>query len=347
MSDLHKPTFLPDPKRAEFLSHRMRSDLGSSLEHLCESARGHMSFDEAGLARLIDDLKAGARCGPEAFAEYFDLADALLEKNFERAAACLSELAQVRCCHDMPVANPVLLGTPPLEKNGDRFARIMEAGSESDIGILVPDADEAAEFIQRYWAAIELLERACPEILAEYRAFISQLIVVSGDAGREAQFDGGSHFRLWGAIFLNMHFHPTPAAVAEVIAHETGHTFLFSHYFSENVVLNTREAKYQSPLRVDPRPMEGIYHATFVSARMHYTMARLAGSGLLNEDELAEVNEAMELDVDNFWCGYHVVAKHGDLSPTGQALMDSARAYMETLPESAEIAERTLAAYTG
>ena len=83
-------------------------------------------------------------------------------------------------------------------------------------------------------------------------------------------------------------------------------------------------------LRADPRPMDGIYHATFVSARMHWAMTHLIRTGLLSSEEVEQARAAARLDAENFHSGYGVVAEHGRLTNIGKALMAGAKAYMDS-----------------
>ncbi len=62
------------------------------------------------------------------------------------------------------------------------------------------------------------------------------------------------------------------------LLHETAHQLLFGLSLDQPVVENDVEERYASPLRPDPRPMDGIFHATFVCARMRYGYVRLDGS---------------------------------------------------------------------
>lgn len=64
----------------------------------------------------------------------------------------------------------------------------------------------------------------------------------------------------------------------------------FLQMLSEGVRLNSPEELFPSPLRMDPRPMDGIYHATFVTTRMHRAVKGLIESGILSaaQKDIAE-----------------------------------------------------------
>jgi HEXXH motif-containing protein len=197
--------------------------------------------------------------------------------------------------------------------------------------ILPPSAELAADFRRRLESGLDLLAAELPELAGEVRAIIRDFIIVAGDPTGEVQLDGGSHYQLWGALFLNGAFHQDDVSVVEVVAHESAHSLLFGFCTHEPLVLNEDEERYASPLRQDKRPMDGIYHATFVSARMHLAMSTLALSPRLSAAERERALAAARLDLANFDAGYAVVEAAGRLTPLGRQLMDNARRYVETV----------------
>jgi HEXXH motif-containing protein len=141
-------------------------------------------------------------------------------------------------------------------------------------------------------------------------------------------FDGGSSYQLWGALFLNAVRHKTRIDVIDSIAHESAHSRLFGLCTEEAPVTNPDEEVHPSPLRREKRPMDGVYHATFVSARMHWAMARLIASGRLRGAARRLPSAARDSDRRNFESGYRTVAAHGRLTRTGRIAIDAARAYI-------------------
>lgn len=79
----------------------------------------------------------------------------------------------------------------------------------------------------------------------------------------------------------------------ETLAHEGSHSFLFGLTMEEPLVRNPDDELFPSPLRQDRRPMDGIYHATYVSARMYYALDQAKRSGLLDEAQQAECEARM------------------------------------------------------
>jgi hypothetical protein len=306
----------------------MRAELAHSLRYIREEAAGALPFDDVAFSRLTAELEDGVRYGPTLFADYYDLAEALVADDLEAACTALDALMQSRSPRPFNPAIPIGLRKDVLGATAERYKRMIEEDGQMDIGVVPPSDADVEDFRRRYDDAIALMAQAVPELHSEYAALVNELVLVSGDKTKPMQFDGGSHYRLWGALFLNVDFHKTPHAVIEVIAHEAGHSFLFGNCIEEGLTDNPEEERYKSPLRVDPRPMEGIYHATFVSARMHYAMDRLLQSGLLDAKAREDVRMAMDMDMKNFRDGYRVVAEHGRLTPVGDRLMTGALDYM-------------------
>jgi HEXXH motif-containing protein len=321
--------FPPNPGRAVDINRRMHRCLASSLRHVCERCRGVIAFDEPAMQTLICGLERGDTFPPLTFSDYYDLVPAVVNGDFDTAAAMFEALAA-----SAPVSGGmrvVALGDASLGRGSDRYLRLMNSDDTLSLGLLPPSPELAAEFRIRLNRGLELVDRAVPELAGEIRSIVNEIVIVAGDPTKKLQFDGGSHYQLWGALFLNAQFHRTDHAVAEVLAHESAHSLLFGFCTDSALVENGDDERYRSPLRTDLRPMDGIYHATFVSARMHWAMSRLLDSGVLDDEASEAARTARDGDVRNFWSGYDIVAEHGRLTDLGRALMEGAHSYMETV----------------
>ena len=165
----------------------------------------------------------------------------------------------------------------------------------------------------RIEASLGLLERAIPDLAGEVRALAPEIVVVTSRGADGFEFHGASSFHLWGSILVNAEAHQTRLKLAEVIAHESGHALLHGAALGRPIVSNAPDQLYSSPLRHDPRPMEGIVHATYVLARMHFTMASLLASGELDRDEEKAAAEYMA-DFSGWYAeGLGVVQAHAEI----------------------------------
>ena len=75
--------------------------------------------------------------------------------------------------------------------------------------------------------------------------------------------------------------------------------------------------------------MEGVYHATFVSARMSFAMDLAAKCVALTEEERAEAKSLADQDAESFYEGMSVINADAELSPIGKELIENAQAYMD------------------
>ena len=326
MNPLDDFSFVPDGARAHALDLRMRRSLAASFDHIADRCEGHLPFDAPAIAALSRALANGERLPPSTFGLYSDLVIALSEDRLADAEALFDALARER-----PLQGPtrvVPFDHPALAMHRERYSRMMGCEPGSDFVILPPSPERVGRFERELPQAMALMRAATPALADEFEALVSELVMVSGEERKGYQFDGGSCYMLWGALFLNVGLSRSPVGLLEVLAHESAHMLLYGFAVEEALVLNDDDELYPSPLRIDVRPMDGIYHATYVSARMHWAMGRLLESGLLDAAGRDEARAARDADARNFAAGDEVVRRHGRLTATGEALMSAARAWI-------------------
>lgn len=317
------PGFLPDPERAFALDRRMHGELAASLAYLqerLEAESGEVPWlDPSRLEPPQRLVREGQRLAPLTFVAYYGLTTALMAGDEMSARRALQQLEQAQPAPAHQVHRP--LRSPEACERSARYIELLSGPSTDDIGLKPLTAERAETFEGRFERGMALMRTAFPELAGEVEA-------IGKDPARTMQMDGASHYQLWGALFLNADFHHTDAAMMEVIAHESSHSLLFGLCTQEPLVDNDDEPVFASPLRTDRRPMDGIYHATFVSARMHLAMSRLLESGLLDEDGHAATIAALEADRVNFASGDAVIREYGVLTELGREVMEGARQYM-------------------
>ena len=112
------------------------------------------------------------------------------------------------------------------------------------------------------------------------------------------------------------------------LTHESAHAYLFSLSLGDSFVDNPDDELHASPLRPDPRPLDGTFHATYVSARMHYAHSHVIESGVLSESEESEARNALAASRAAFSDGLKTLNDYASLTPLGRRVMDAARSYM-------------------
>lgn len=116
--------------------------------------------------------------------------------------------------------------------------------------------------------------------------------------------------------------------MAEGLVHEAAHLLLFGEARGERLVENDDSERHVSPLRDDPRPLDGIAHATFVLARMTYCTERMLASGSLTASERAETEVALARNCLDYRDGAGVVERHARLTEDGARMLGGAATYM-------------------
>ncbi len=323
-------SFPPNVYQSTALDRQYRLSLADSLFYLSEQSSNVLDFDFSKLEPLIAAIRSGQRFPSTTFFIYAEIVMALYNNEQEKAIDGFNKIInevpligfECEPCRILP------LDASPHRENQEMYLRAMNNDPYLYFFMGAPSNELAHRFSHHIVSGFKLMQLAVPELAEEFKALVNDIVMVVGDAKSDYQFDGGSSYFLWGTLFLNATSHQTDIAMVEVLAHESAHMLLYACAIDEPLVLNPDEDLFPSPLRVDLRPMDGIYHATFVSARMHWAMQSLADSGMLSPDDLIAAKKARDEDLKNFWAGYKVVSEHGELSATGKKIMQTAFDYM-------------------
>jgi hypothetical protein len=330
VAPVHAPAnlfaFEPSAERIHFLSQRMRSGLADSLRYITEEAGDQLNLPPGQLDTFLVQLEARP-ISPQAFCFYHDAVIAIEEDNLEAASRLLTELIHLPAHPGGPLI--FNLPDPKRDPAGKRYSRFIETDATASFEIFPPTAEASASCRTQIKNAFVLMDQGDPELAAEIRALVLEIILAAGTEDPKAMtFDGASAFMLWGGIMINANRRDGAVGMVQMLAHESAHDLLFALCASEPLVENAPDELYPSPLRVDPRPMEGIYHATFVTARMHRAVKRLIESGILSASLQEKARKDLAENARLFAKGIETVRRHGKLSPLGQALMEGASDYM-------------------
>lgn len=319
--------FPPDPARGAALYAEVKDRLGDTFRQLADASRSVAKIDEDGFADFLEEFGRTRRISPHFFALYFDMLDAISHDDIDRVSALFTALGEVEdCSSDVAIRN--LTDDHLGAGNAARYKRWADADPENPLR-LNPLSDEEFGCISRIAReAFALLDAGAPEVSGEIRALLEEVVFAKGDLGEKMTFHGISSFCLWGAIFMNAEGHKTALEVLQTLVHESSHMHLFGVALDSPLVLNDDDERHKSPLRLDPRPMDGIYHAVYVSARMHYALTRLLESGVLSAANEEEARAACVAHVKAFREGLATVEAEGKLTKLGQDLLFQATRYM-------------------
>ncbi|MFO1060661.1 MAG: HEXXH motif-containing putative peptide modification protein [Dongiaceae bacterium] len=303
----------------------MRARLAASLRYIADQAAGAIVLPatlDAALRRIAD-----APVSPLTFGAYCDLVLALEADQLPEAAALLAEIAAAPAAAGGPAVRR--FGEPAGDRAWDRYRRLVDTDPAMPFTLrpaAPAEAERAASLVDR---ALALIAAGNPELGAEIRALIQEIVLAAGADDPDAvQFDGVSSFLLWGGVVLNARSYDSPIAMVQALAHESGHNLLFGLSADGPLQDNDDADRFASPLRTDPRPMDGIVHAVYVTARMHQAVQRLLEAGILGPEDAAEAAAAAQDNRRRFAAGIATVDRHARLTPLGTAVLDGARRYM-------------------
>ena len=119
-------------------------------------------------------------------------------------------------------------------------------------------------------------------------------------------------------------------SIIDLLVHESSHLLLFGLSADGALLSNGGEERYASPLRFDPRPIDGILHACFVASRVHLAMCRLLDSGDLTEGNERRAVERRNHSAKSARVGLDVLNKNAKPTELGQSVLDTLRSYWST-----------------
>lgn len=299
----------------------MRQRLADTLDYVFETVDETLGVSRAEAAEVAARIRAAGQ-SPNRFGAYYEMVLALENDELDEARAAAREL----------LAQPDMGGTRIAaidDRSADEAARYRR--------LLIPDPAMAGqpsrsllgETCARVEAAFDLLDRGFPEMAAEIRELLREVVIAEGPTDPKAPtFDGASSYMLWGATLLNARGQSSVLDTAQALAHESGHNLLFGFCVSESLVDNADDELFTSPLRTDPRPMDGVVHATYVVARMHQTVSRLLEAGAVDAIAKNAALADLQAHCANFAAGDQVIREGARLTPLGAEVIESAREYM-------------------
>jgi hypothetical protein len=322
--------FQPSADRARFFDQRMRSRLHESLDHLFSQAGPHLTVPRERIDSFLARLKTQP-VAPLTFSVYCDLVIAIESDDLQEASEFTEELLSLPA----PVAGgPRLfeLGDPATDRIAARYCSFVDPGADIAFEVFPPQPDAARACREQIQRAFEIIDAGDAELAAEIRALLREIVLAAGvdpiDDPKALTFDGASAFMLWGAIIINANRRDGEIGMVQMLAHESAHNLLFGMTTDEPLLHNSPDERYASPLRPDPRPLEGIYHATFVSARMYRVMQTLLDRGAVPAALEAKARKDLADNARFFTQGAETIQRHGRLTEIGAAIFQNCCDYM-------------------
>jgi HEXXH motif-containing protein len=170
--------------------------------------------------------------------------------------------------------------------------------------------------------AFAIIEKYLPPIYDEMQLLLRTVVPVGYLPERHASC---SYEDALGSIYLTLH--PNPLKIAEALVHEFQHNKLHALMRLDAVLTNARTSRHRSPVRPDPRPLEGVLLAVhaFIPVAMMYRAMTAASDPLSKSRDWGATCEAAERVYRE---GADTLYAHGEPTKTGRALLDEMRGLM-------------------
>jgi hypothetical protein len=310
------------------LANNVIGRLSESFAYIAEA----VDSDELrrGLLHVADRLRESRVVPPQLGFLYLRIVDAVESGDEPEGLRLCGRLAEI-------LSRPWTLEVAPYsrEELGDFYEGFAEVLFDESYG-----KQPIAEAPEPIWRAarghfergLGLIREFDPALFLEIEALWSRIYIGVGnsDSGK-SRFGGVTSMVLWGGTFANAEHYNSEIKAAEFLVHEVTHALLFAAGCDEPMVLNPPEEVFPSPLRKDPRPMDGIFHAALVCARVagFYETLREVNAGLpVDEETLGQCRDA---NARKFLQGYATIKQFGRLSPLGEDFLEQANASVKAL----------------
>jgi hypothetical protein len=317
----------PDPVRVAQLEHNFRLRLATSLEQVVTTCSAFLDLDLE-LFRLLGDRIRAAPVSSQVVALYADLVLAIEAEDLEAAQSTLDALGGMAEAIPVPsgsLPRLVPFGDPLKDPVARRFARYFDTDQNHSLTLHPPTSQQLEHISTAMAETFELLDQADPSQSAELKLLLQEIVLVNG--GTEAwDFDGASSFLLFGAILINVRHVGDRLDLAQLLVHESGHNLLFGFCADGPLLENDDRDLFESPLRTDLRPLDGILHACFVLVRMHALLRRLLSADVLNPYERDKAERNMLSNREACRSSLATVTHHARLTSRGEAVVAGVKA---------------------
>ncbi len=218
------------------------------------------------------------------------------------------------------------LGAPDM--NASQCA-LFASAFQDDIGLTthleMPSAAHIAQFNDMFSQVKPTFQHHLSTWWAEFESLVKTIVLATAKANK---FGGASAFSAWGSILINPANCVSPLSTALTIVHESSHLKLFYPYLDDEIVLNDPSQRFASPLRREPRPMNGIYHAAFVLARMIAFLADVKridlGEDIFGGTPISEIDAELDRSIAAFDAANEIIKAQGELTALGREIIGEA-----------------------
>jgi len=321
-------TLSPNASRVEAIDHALRHMLAGSLAYVAE-------FGSLGDSRHLEHRCKAAPISPWVFCLYSKLVAELATDARLKVSQIFN--AVVRAAELPAAEGPVAFFAPAIDNTWwDHFSLLFDTDPKRAFKPRACSTEDFTLCKQEVEEAFALMRRADPAFHDEVRHLLRMIVLGAPESPNlDHVFNGASTFFLWGATLLNADLRRTTVSLMDLLVHESSHVLLFGIAANSALTHNSGEERYSSPLRADPRPIDGIFHACFVATRVHLALSRLLESGVLSTQQTEEALRRRDHNGNAARVSLGVLDKHARLTKLGEHVVGTIKSYLEERKELA------------
>lgn len=325
-------TAAPDVVRAARLSRQLDIGLIEHLNYLKDVCTERTSFCTSFLSETLIEAESHLRqaetnrLSGTLVAAYTELEYSMRTGAPEKIEYCLNSFR-----HRRIGGNPLTVSSLSGENLSPQesldvmevFMRELSSSGQAS-NIFVPEDREAVgRSLEAIQFAMTAINRVAPELYDEISRMITDIVIIDS-----TKTNAASTFSAFGVIVLKfLKPHQTWTTYVEHIVHEAAHHLLFAIFSQYEVFAESTDRRFKSPLRSEPRPLDAIFHATFVLCRVIYILKKMCDSSLYPDfRRTAEYTYHNPADlIDQFLEGHDTLDKNAVLTKFGELFLESSR----------------------
>jgi hypothetical protein len=180
---------------------------------------------------------------------------------------------------------------------------------------------DLATYPKRIAEALLLVNQHWPELHDEISVLTRAITLLEG-----LPFVGGSDIASFGTSFFGQCEHFSVLAWADHLIHEAAHQRIQATFEVNPALRNSDMIGAPSPIRSDPRPLGGTFHATFVFLRLTQFMARV-----VREHSSQDAITRLHRHFFGFQEGMRVLETHAEFTDRGGQFFSAMRVELKRL----------------
>ncbi|MCU0325862.1 MAG: HEXXH motif-containing putative peptide modification protein [Spirosomaceae bacterium] len=320
MLKIEKKLFTSQPfgESARLLRLNYQKLLLVNLQGYFDSIDNLLKIDLSEPKAKLDRLNVERRFSPLIYSIFTKLSKACQEKNLTNAIDSIHQIniSPENCFYNDDFDFTTILTERWEDEFVNRIRNENVPNKSNETLLILPILNKnLTHYVNIYNDLNKRLANIDFELKLEIDYLVSRLKLFNGKSLKAA-----TSASIFGAIYLKL---PPKSEddftyFADHIIHETSHLTLDILLSFDKIVLNENHERFKAPIRIDPRPMFGIFHATFVLSRMVRIFQRLA-----QESKEKAILERLGIFKRQFNEGLETVEKYAVLSDNGKQIKDS------------------------